>query len=89
MHGVGFTNQRERRESLQGRCGADLGVDGVREGSHVGGGSGCVFRIRVLAHVGDAGADGEVGGCVWAQGGDGAGALAAEDVGEGRGVVDA
>lgn len=74
---------------MEQRRSGRFGVDGIRDGDRVVGGYGDVFGVGRLAHVGYACADGEVGGGVGADGGDGTGAFAAEGVGEGGGVVDA
>lgn len=84
-----IADERQSSEGLEGSSGADLGADGVRDGDDIIGGRSRVLGIRILAHVSYTGADGEVGGRVGAEGGDGAGALSAEDVGEFRRVVDA
>ena len=82
LHSVRVADQRQRCERLQGRRSACFRRDGIRQRDDVVSCHGRILCVRQLAHVGDARADGQVCGHVCAGGYDGAGAFAAEDVGE-------
>lgn len=89
LHGMRLADERERSEGLEEGGSRILTADAVRDGDCVVGTYGCVLGVGGLAHVDYAGAGGEVGGGVGADGGDGAAGFAAEDVGEGGDGVEA
>ena len=76
-----FADEGQSREGLKCSGGGGLRGDGVRDGDCGLCGDGGVFGVGGLPCVDDAGVEGEVGWDVGAEGGDGAGGFAAEDVG--------
>jgi hypothetical protein len=86
LHGIGFADERESRETLKQRCGSQTGLDAGGDEDGFVGWTGSVFGIGTGAEPGDVVADFEVVDVAGAGSDDSAFCFAAEDLGLGRWV---